>query len=180
MPNRKHLNKAIAAVIKRTRLYLEEEAGISVIGKDIVIGNIDVLELRTVTTIVGTAGPVNLLIAFSFAPALLEHLLDLVAADIGVEAHERPQFLLETAAETVNFILGHATADLAEDDSGVSLTSPMVLTGGRSIHRPKRAIFYAVELATEYGNFDIYFIGPSKMFDTRLNIVEEGENSCTH
>jgi CheY-specific phosphatase CheX len=178
MPSRKHMNKAIAAVIKRTRRYLEEQAGISVIGKDIVIGNIDVLELRTVTTIVGTAGPVNLLIAFSFAPVLLDHFLDLVAAEIGLEPHERPQFLLETAAETVNFILGHATADLAEDDAGVTLTPPMVLTGGRNIHRPKKAVFYAVELSTEYGNLDIYFIGPSEMFDTRLNIVGEDENSC--
>jgi CheY-specific phosphatase CheX len=170
---RKHLNKAMEAVLKRTRAYLEDEVGISVIRKEAVIGNIDVLELRTVTTIVGTAGPVNLLIAFSFAPALLDHLLDLVAAEIGVEAHERPQFLLETAAETVNFILGHATADLAEENGEVTLTPPMVLAGGRSIHRPKKAIFYAVELSTAHGKLDIYFIGPSAMFDTRLNIVEE-------
>ncbi|BAE51741.1 chemotaxis protein CheX [Paramagnetospirillum magneticum] len=176
---RKHLSKAMEAVLKRTRAYLEDEAGISVTRGETIIGDVDVLELRAVSTIVGTAGPVNLLIAFSFAPPLLEHLLDLVAAEIGLDDRERPQFLLETAAETVNFIMGHATADLVDEDATVTLTPPVVLAGGRSIHRPKGAKFYAVELATPYGSFDIYFIGPSEMFDTSLNLVQREGKPCS-
>lgn len=175
---REHFPKAMTAVQKRTRAYLEDEIGLAVTTQKTMIGDIDVLELRKVTTIVGTGGPVNLLIAFGFDPSLLERLCQAATANLAIAAEERTLFLRETAAETVNFILGHATADLAETGNDVTLSPPVVLEGGRSIHRPKKAMFTTIELSTIHGSLDIYFIGPSELFDQRLNILSGEEEAC--
>jgi CheY-specific phosphatase CheX len=175
---REHFPKAMAAVEKRTCAYLNDEIGLVVTVNKTLVGNIDLLELRKVTTIVGTGGPVNLLIAFGFDPGLLDCLCQIATGNLEITADERELFLRETAAETVNFILGHATADLAETNNHVTLSPPVVLEGGRCIHRPKKAMFATIEMSTIHGILDIYFIGPSELFDQRLNILSEEEQPC--
>ncbi len=177
--SRKQFPSAMAAVHKRTGAYLRDEIGLNVSTNKMVLGNLDVLELRDITTIVGTGGPVNLLIAFCFERGLLEHLYQVATAHLDIAPHEQAIFLRETASETVNFILGHATADFARDGSDVTLSPPVVLEGGRRIHRPNKAMFAALELSTNYGILDVYFIGPPELFDQKLNILPEEGDPCS-
>jgi CheY-specific phosphatase CheX len=178
--SRKQFPKAMAAVKKRTIAYLADEISLPVTTNKMVIGNLDVLELRDITTIVGTGGPVSLLIAYCFDRGLLEHLCRTLTLHLNIAPHEYELFLRETAAEMVNIVLGHATADLAEEGNDVTLSPPVVLEGGRRIHRPKKAMFATLELSTIYGILDIYFIGPPELFDQRLNILSEEGGSCSH
>jgi CheY-specific phosphatase CheX len=174
---RKQFPKVMAAVLKRTCDYLEDEIGLHAAKSRSVVGNIDTLTLRTMTTIVGTGGPISLLIAFSFEQKLLDSLCDAATARLNIEPHERQLFLRETAAETANIILGHATEELAEEGNDVMLSPPVVLEEGRCIHRPKKAMFATIELSTELGMFDIHFVGPAELFDQKLNILSKEEGA---
>lgn len=161
----------MAAVLTRARDYLQEEIGLSVSRAKPRTGNLDSLHLRDITSVVSTDGPVKLIITFSFQRSLLEHMREVVTAALTVTPEERELFLRETAGEVMNFILGHATADLAEEGNDVELSPPVVLDQERDILRPKKAIFTSIELSTNHGIMDINFIGPSELFDSHLNIV---------
>jgi CheY-like chemotaxis protein/CheY-specific phosphatase CheX len=173
--NRQRFPPAMAAVLTRTRDYLQEEIGLTVTRARPRTGNMETLRLRDITAVACTDGPVKLIIAFSFQRPLLEHIREVVTAAIDVRPEERELFLRETAAETVNFILGHATADLAEEGNDVLLTPPVILDGERDIPRPRRAIFTSIEMPTSHGTLEIDFVGPPELFDHRLNILDEKE-----
>ncbi|WP_242442744.1 response regulator [Magnetospirillum sp. 15-1] len=172
----------MAAVLTRTRDYLQEEIGLKVSRAKPRTGNMDALQLRDVTAVVCTDGPIKLLIVFSFQRPLLEHIREVVTATLNVLPEERELFLRETAAETMNFILGHATADLAEEGNDMRLSPPVVIDEEKNILRPKKAIFTSIEMATSHGTLDINFIGPSDLFDQKLNILgnEEAQGGNMH
>ncbi len=180
--NRLKFPPTMAAVLTRTRDYLQEEIGLKVSRAKPRTGNMDALQLRDVTAVVCTDGPVKLLIVFSFQRPLLEHIREVVTAGLEVLPDERELFLRETAAETMNFILGHATADLAEENNDMRLSPPTVIDEEKNILRPKKAIFTSIEMATSHGILDINFIGPSDLFDQKLNIVgdEEAQGGNMH
>lgn len=180
--NRLKFPPTMAAVLTRTRDYLQEEIGLKVSRAKPRTGNMDALQLRDVTAVVCTDGPVKLLIVFSFQRPLLEHIREMVTAGLEVLPDERELFLRETAAETMNFILGHATADLAEENNDMRLSPPTVIDEEKNILRPKKAIFTSIEMATSHGIIDINFIGPSDLFDQKLNIVgdEEAQGGNMH
>ena len=69
--NRLKFPPAMAAVLTRTRDYLQEEIGLKVSRAKPRTGNMDALQLRDVTAVVCTDGPVKLLISFSFQRPLL-------------------------------------------------------------------------------------------------------------
>lgn len=166
----RQFSKAMAAVLRRSRDYFQDEAHLSIDKTRPSMGAINTLTLRAVTAVVCTGGPIRLIIAFSFDRPLLERLRELATRDFTIEPHERELFLREAAAETANFILGHATADLAEDGNHVTLSSPVIINAGRRIHRPRKAMFTTLELTTAIGIVDIDFIGPPEMFDQHLNV----------
>lgn len=168
---RRDFHKTMEAVFKRARAYLEAEAGVEFLSVETAVGSIDILELQKVTVIVGAGGPVSLLISFCFDQSLLDQIYEISTAGLGIGPDERELFLREAAAETVNSILGHATADLAEAGNDVTLSPPVVLEEGRRIHRPKKAMFATLRIQTNFGILDIYFIGPSELFDQKLNLV---------
>jgi CheY-like chemotaxis protein/CheY-specific phosphatase CheX len=166
---------AMAAVLSRTRDYLQDEIGLKVNRAKPRIGNMDALQLRDVTAVVCTDGPVKLIIAFSFQRPLLEFAQNVLTASLDVPEEERELYLRETAAEIVNLILGHATADLAEEDNDMRLSPPIVLDQEKNILRPKKAIFASIEMATNHGILDINLIGPSDLFDQYLNVLGDKE-----
>ncbi|WP_085375270.1 response regulator [Magnetospirillum sp. ME-1] len=163
----------MAAVLSRSRDYLQDEIGLKVSRAKPRIGNIDALQLRDMTAVVCTGGPVKLIIAFSFQRPLLEHIREILTASMDVAEEELELYLRETAAEIVNVILGHATADLAEEGNDMELSPPRVLDQEKNILRPKKATFTSIEMATNYGILDINFVGPSELFDHDLNIIDE-------
>ncbi|MBI3444521.1 MAG: response regulator [Magnetospirillum sp.] len=173
--NRLKFPPAMAAVLTRSRDYLQEEIGLKVERAKPRTGSMDSLQLRDVTSVVQTSGPIQLRIAFSFDRSLLQHIRSVVTAGLHIAPHEKELFLRETAGEVVNSILGHATADLAEKDNDVILSPPTILDEGKLIHRPKKAIFTSIEMSTVRGIADINFIGPAELFDGELNVLGDEE-----
>jgi CheY-specific phosphatase CheX len=165
--------KAMLAVRKRACTYLHEEIGLNVTAGKPTLGVVDALNLREMTAVVWTSGPVQLIISFSFDRQLLERMAEILTCNLDVDPDEREQFLSEIAAETANLIVGHATADLAEEGNDVLLTPPVIICGGRRIHRPRNAMFASVALATDSGSVDVGFIGPAELFDQKLNALDK-------
>jgi len=174
---REDFSEAMAAIHERARAYFEEEVGAQVLLAHMVTGTIDHLELPKLTVLVGAEGPVSLLIAFHFDPALLDKIYLASTAGLDIAPWERMLYLREAAAETANLILGHATADLARDGSDMALSPPVVLEVDRGIDRPKRAMFATLKMKTDFGVADIHFIGPSELFDEMPDVpLREGRH----
>ena len=159
----------MACVLEHTRQHFEDELGIAFLATTTLSeGTIDALALRHLTAIISVGGPVSVLAAFSFDRSLAAFLLEVETAGLPMTEDERPQFLLDTVAETINIVLGHSTADLTEAGNPVVLSAPVVLEDGGRLHRPKGAIFTCVTHQTAHGQLDVDFILPRYLFDDNL------------
>jgi CheY-specific phosphatase CheX len=162
-------HRVMASVVKRTIRHFREMFGMEFISMHSSSGEIKALTLRALTALIGIGCPVGVLVAFSFDGSLAEHLLDVEMAGIDIASEERPHYLLEVAAETINIVLGHCTADLAEAGNVVMLSAPVVLDDGGKLRRPAGALFTRVSQETEHGMLDIDFITPRHLFGELSN-----------
>ena len=158
------VHRVMDAILRHTCHHFQHELGIKMQAAPPTKGDIDELTLRDLTAIIGIGGPVSVLATFSFDAALSVHVLDVETAGLRVTEEERPQFLLDTIAETINVILGQSTVDLASTGSTVALSAPVVLEDGGKLRRPKGAFFTRVNHLTEYGMLDVNFITPKHLY----------------
>ena len=163
------VQRIMACVLERTRQHFEDELGIAFLATTpFSEGKIDALALRHLTAIISVGGPASVLAAFSFDRSLAAFLLEVETAGLSLTEDERPQFLLDTVAETINIVLGHSTADLTEAGNPVVLSAPMVLEDGGRLHRPKGAVFTCVSHQTAHGQLDVDFFLPIHLFNDNL------------
>ncbi len=162
----------MAHVLEGTRSHFEDHLGIGFsVTREFLQGDIEALPLRSLTAVISLGGPVGILAAFSFDLSLAEYLLEVETAGLRMSADERPQFLLDTVAETANVVLGRSTTDLAQSGSSVVLSAPLVLEDGGRLRRPKGAIFTCVSHQTAYGWLDVDFIAPRHLFGDGLSLT---------
>lgn len=161
----------MAAILERTRAVLASETGLTVTGSEPVRGDVDRLQLKDITAIVGLGGPISLLVAFSFQRNLLEVMYQRFTADIEVPPEEGDLYRRETAAEIVNTILGLCTTDAQVKDQAILLSPPIIVDDARGISRPKNAVFASMCIGTEQGCVDVSVITPREVFDQDLNPV---------
>jgi CheY-specific phosphatase CheX len=166
------LARMMVSARERTRVFLSEEMQLELIGHRQSMGNIDVLPLRETTVVVGIGGTVNLLIAFSFQPELLDVLFSRFTADISVPAAQLQRYRMASASEIANIIAGHCTIDIPQPGAALPLSAPVVLDEVRNILRPSKAQFACMSLRTRSGSMEISFIGPAELFDHQLNYVD--------
>jgi CheY-specific phosphatase CheX len=170
--NAEMMTRMMASARERTRVFLSEEMQLDLLGHRQSMGNVDVLPLGDMTVVVGIGGEVNLLVAFSFQPALLDVLFDRFTADITVPPAQRERYRKASASEIANIIAGHCTDDLPQAEAALPLSAPVVLAEVRSLLRPSKACFASMTLQTSYGSMEISFIGPAELFDHQLNYVD--------
>lgn len=161
--------KVMNSILHWTTHVLALEAVISVTEAAPFACDVDELQLHDLTAIAGLGGAVNVLVGFSFERSLLDAVYARMTADIDVPAGEEALYLRETAAETVNLILGLSTADLGTLDMAVVLSPPVILEDARSVYRPKKAVFASMRIHTERGFLDVSVVGPRELFDEHLN-----------
>ncbi len=164
--------RMMASARERTRVFLSEEMQLELTGHRQSMGNLDVLALRETTVVVGIGGAVNVLIAFSFQPELLDVLFTRFTADITVPLAQQQRYRLASASEIANIIAGHCTIDIPQPGAALPLSAPVVLDQVRDLQRPDNAQFSSMSLRTDAGSMDISFIGPAELFDHQLNYVD--------
>jgi CheY-specific phosphatase CheX len=172
MPEKQLIRKVVTATLERTRSYLAEEFGIEVneITRD--RGDIEMLAIHDMTAIVGVGGPVNLLVAFSFERRLADVLYERMTDGIDVEPGEEDLYRGSVVAEIVNTVIGNCTADFQQSDQRISLTPPVVLDQTKRIQRMKNATFISRTVHTDFGCLDINLVGPTELFDDKLDYVD--------
>lgn len=172
MDKNTQMAKVTNSLLNRTQEFFETELGIEIRNIQTEAHDIDLLSLHDMTIIVAVGGHINLLIAMSFVQSLVEAIYVRLTADIEVPEGEEHQYRCEAAAETVNTILGHCTADLQNPDYRITLTPPVVLEEAKRLHRTKDAMFHCRRMETDFGVIDINFIGPRELFTVDLDYVK--------
>jgi CheY-specific phosphatase CheX len=166
------VHRIMVTVLACTKAHFQDELGIVIASTTTSLsGEINALALRKLTAIVSLGGPVNILAAFSFDQLLADHLMEVETTGLTLTPDERPQFLLDTVAETINVVLGHATTELAEVGNAVVLSAPVVLEDGGKLRRPKGAIFISVSHETAHGVLDVDLIAPRHLFGDNLKLT---------
>ncbi len=163
--------KVWKAVVRHACCYLQDEIAVTVESTPARADGPNLITLRDVTAIVGTGGPVSLLIAFSFDRSLAEYLFHVATEGMALSEQERDTFARDAVGDAVNIILGQSTADLAEAGNDMVLSPPIIIEGRRSVFRPKTATFASMSLVTNHGVVDLDFVGPKELFDNKLNVL---------
>lgn len=162
----------INSLVNRTKSYLASQAGIDVTDTRRITRNLDQLELRQSTAIIGVGGSIGILIAFSFPQEMVDVLYDRLTANIEVPAGDEALYRRETVTEMANVIIGNCTADFSIDGECISISPPILLEAAKHIHRLKNAMFDSISMVTAHGCFDINLVGPRDMFDAHLNYTQ--------
>ena len=159
----------IDSVVKHACKYFMDEMEIEALPGAPFSGDIKSLSVRDIIAIIGLGGPVSLLVAFSFDRSLLEAMFTVATAGLDIAEDERETFMREVAAETINVVLGHSTADLSTYGNNVTLSPPVLIEDASKVHKPRGAYFTTVTITTGSGSFDIDFIAPKHLFKASLN-----------
>ena len=161
----RYVTKAIIrSIVNHTCLYFKNEIHMTVVPGEPFGGDIKKLVVRDVVALISLGAPVNLLIAFSFDKSLVTAMFEATTAGLQVAEDEVDMFMRESAAEVINVVLGHSTADLTKAGKNVALSPPIVIEDASNVYKPKGAYFTTVTISTNKGNFDIDFIAPKSVF----------------
>jgi len=166
------VQQVMESILRHNRLHFSETLGLTIEESPPANGDIDELRLRSLTALISVGGPVSVLTAFSFDIELAQYLLETETQGLGISDEERPQYQMDTLAETLNVVLGHSTADLAQRGNAVVLSAPVVLEDGGKMRRPKGAYFTRVTLSTAHGVLDVNFITPKHLFGDKLQALK--------
>jgi CheY-specific phosphatase CheX len=166
-------NAVISSVVNRTKNYLANEVGIDVAEVNKSAGDLDLLELKEFTAVIGIGGSIGLLIAFSFPRNFVDVLYSRLTAGFTVPPGEEALYRRSTVTEVANIIIGNCTADFSEFDERISISPPILLEETKYIHRMKDAMFNNISIVTAQGCLDINLVGPRDMFNAHLDYVNE-------
>ena len=164
-------DRVTKSVPRRVHTYFSTAMALECISTSENMGDLELLDLRYLTVIIGIGGSIGLLIAFSFPRELIEVLYRRFTADIVVPADEEDHYRREAAAEMTNIIIGNCTAEFRTPGERISISPPVVLEEARQIQRMKDAMFCRTSVVTEAGVLDVNFVGPKELFDSSLNYV---------
>lgn len=165
-------NVVVASLVLQTKNYLTCEAGIEVTEVKRATCDLDRLNLKQSTAVIGVGGDFGALIAFSFPEEMVDVLYDRLTAGIAVPAGEEALYRREAVTEMANIIMGNCAARFSADGGRVSMSPPVLLEESKPIPRMKNAIFDSVSMVTLHGSFDINLVGPYDMFDAHLNYIQ--------
>ncbi len=167
------IKRVMAATLDRTQDYLRSEFGLQVTPQAPRAGDLEALELRGTTAVIGIDGVIDLYVAFSFDLALLEKLYAQMTEGMEIGADEAEEMKNATAGEIMNIVLGHCTLDLQDLDSEIiSISPPNVMNLVKTVPRIKDAVFHLRSMVTEHGAIDVYLIGPKALFSESLDYLD--------
>jgi CheY-specific phosphatase CheX len=155
-------------VIDHAVAYFRDEIGLTAGAAILCPGGAERLRFRCVTAVVGVGERLNLLAAFSFDRSLADSLFEAATAGLGIAADEERLMLREATAEATNIILGHSTADFAEDGELITLSVPIVMTGTKDLRLPDGVALRGAILPTGCGALDISLVWPRDRLDESL------------
>lgn len=162
------------AMKAKLELYFLEELGLNVLAEqpDFTPCNDVRIADSYLTAMMGIGGDRGALIALSFAPDLADFIFYKSTEGIEIQPDEEALMRSESVAEIINIVGGLAIGNLERLDNGLSLTPPVVISQGKTIHRNRKACLRSLSFSTEKGGVKIFIISP--MNKVSLTDLERG------
>lgn len=165
-------SRVMESALAQTCAYVETEFGIETNSQPPRAGDVETLELRKMTAIIGVGGVIDLFVAFSFEDSLIQALYMRMTEGMGITPEEEEEYRKATAGEMVNIVMGHCATDLQDMDTEViPITPPTVLNLVKVVPRLKNAVFHLRSISTPFGAMDVYLIGPKELFSDSLDYI---------
>lgn len=161
----------LKALAQRLTELLYDEFGTDVIQTNYHFENVQKLELRYLTSLLGIEGEMQILVLFSFDESLIQSIFKIYSADLDIEADEQAMMLEETSGDLLNIVVGNVLTAFSQKGVSTSFSPPITLTEAKSIVRHKEAMFNVAELTTLQGMVSIFCVAPKSLFDQQLNYM---------
>jgi CheY-specific phosphatase CheX len=168
---RDEIGTVIEVIEKRSIAFLKSELGMAPVKVERSIRSDDHASLRAVTAIVAVGSKAGVYIAYSYDNALIRAITKRYTAGLSIGPGEEELYARETASDIVNVIVGNSTADLAQRGELISLSPPVLTVGAHTIQGRRETTIAVLTLRFPEGVLDIAFVGPSTLFDERLNYL---------
>ncbi len=161
-------NKFMQSVVKRTTLFLAEEASINVADVRYVLTDVQKLQLKELTSIITVEDEAKMILAFSYDRALINEIFAKYSQGIEIDESETDQYIEETAGDMINIILGNVLAEFQQNDRAFAVSTPIIVNEAKSIARYKNGKFFTAELETSLGTMAVFCITPGELLRQRL------------
>ena len=161
-------NKFMESVVRRTILFLADEASIEVGNVKYAPTDVKKLQLKKLTSIITVQDDTKMTLAFSYDSEIINEIFAKFTQGIEIEENETDQYIEETAGDMINIILGNILAEFPQNGRAFALSTPIIVNEAKSITRYKNQKFYTAELATSAGMMAIFGIIPGKPLLKRL------------
>jgi len=160
--------KFMEAVVRRTVLFLADEASIIVGSENYDLTDVQKLELKELTSIITVEDDSKMTLAFTYDRELINEIFNKYSQGLEIEESEVDQYIEETAGDMINIILGNILAEFQQNGRAFALSTPVIVNGAKSIARYKNHEFFTAELVTESGTMAIFCITPGEPLRKRL------------
>lgn len=170
MAAKQWISNAMPLIVARTESYFREEFSIQMEDRSIESSDeVESLDIRGLTAVVGVGGPLGVLVAFSFDQKLIDELYIKMTDGLDISPSEEKMYRDSVAGDVVNNIVGNCTQSLASTGTSITLTPPMIVDHVKNIHRMRGAIFISRILDSDLGQVDIHLIAPGELFNNELD-----------
>lgn len=140
--------------------FLQEETCQNALKIDFQLQEVDSVELLSITSILTVEEPFSVQFAFSFDYVLIKKIFQVYSEGVEIDPGEEESYLDEAAADMINITVGNAIGKVSVKERIVDISTPMVISQGRTIARPEEARFYITQLSTQNGVLKIFCLSP--------------------
>lgn len=149
----------IESLILQTKLFLQDDMGLSI--KDVQTKELkqDSLTLKEYTSMIGVGGKINVMIVISYDQEMLQKLVELFMDGESVDPSEEQEIKDSVAGEVVNTIMGLALPTFPNRGKGVTITPPIAIKNSTNLVKQKSSQIISVEIQTNCGTLSINAIG---------------------
>ncbi len=162
----------LTPLLKRTKTLLVKNFNLKLIGNNSEIYCPDKLDLKNLTSMIGTGGTLSIIFAVSYEDKILEELVKIFMNGEKIDKEEFEELKESVASEIANTIIGNSLHFFPNKGRGVTITPPITITKAKSISKYKGSKIATSNIVTNFGEMTINTIGPRLLFVKKFNFKE--------
>jgi chemotaxis protein CheX len=149
----------LESLILQTKLFLQEDMGLTIVNVDTTALNSEALSLNQHTSMIGVGGKLNLMTVISFDDELISKLVELFMDGDEVAEDELEDVMESVTGEVINTIIGLVIPTFPNRGKGVTITPPITINDASSLKKHKNSNIVSANITTNFGSLSISAIG---------------------
>ena len=149
----------LESLILQTKLFLQEDMGLTIVNVDTTALISEALSLNQHTSMIGVGGKLNLMTVISFDDELISKLVELFMDGDEVAEDELEDVMESVTGEVINTIIGLAIPTFPNRGKGVTITPPITINDASSLKKHKNSNIVSANFTTTFGSLSISAIG---------------------